>query len=68
MTTIHVRYEILDAPGDPDPGSLPEAYQWGVRAVGLPGKVTAYGVGETLEKVARSPSPSTATVRCQQGP
>jgi hypothetical protein len=49
MATIHVRYEILDDPARPHPDSAPDAYPWGVRAVGLPGNVTAYGVGDTLD-------------------
>jgi len=48
MTTIHVRYEILDDPARPHPDSPADAYPWGVRAVGLPGNVSAYGVGDTL--------------------
>ena len=49
MTTIHVRYEILDDPARPHPDSAADAYPWGVRAVGLPGNVSAYGVGNTLD-------------------
>jgi predicted RNase H-like HicB family nuclease len=49
MTTIHVRYEILDDPARPHPDSPADSYPWGVRAVGLPGNATAYGVGNTLE-------------------
>jgi hypothetical protein len=49
MTVIHVRYEILDDPGRPHPDSATDAYPWGVRAVGLPGAISAYGVGDTLE-------------------
>jgi len=49
MTTIHVRYEILDDPANPRPGSLPDAFAWGVRAVGLPGNLSVYGVGDTLD-------------------
>ena len=49
MATIHVRYEILDDPVRPHPESAADAYPWGVRAVGLPGNVTAYGVGDTLD-------------------
>lgn len=50
MTTIHVRYEILDNPGEPHPDSPDDAYPWGVRAVGLPGKLSVYGVGDTLDE------------------
>ena len=50
MTTIHVRYEILDDPSSPHPDSPPDAYPWGVRAVGLPGNLSAYGVGQTLDE------------------
>jgi hypothetical protein len=48
MTTIHVRYEILDDPARPHPDSPADAIPWGVRAVGLPGNISAYGVGDTL--------------------
>ena len=34
MTTIHVRYEILDDPGRPHPDSAEDAYPW---RVGRPG-------------------------------
>jgi hypothetical protein len=44
MTTIHVRYEILDDPHRPHPDSTPDAAPWGVRAVGLPEQLGAYGV------------------------
>jgi hypothetical protein len=50
MTTIHVRYEILDDPRRPHPESAPDAAAWGVRAVGLPEELSAYGVGDTLEE------------------
>lgn len=50
MTTIHVRYEILDDPSHPHPDSAPDAAAWGVRAVGLPEEFSAYGVGDTLEE------------------
>jgi len=50
MTTIHVRYEILDDPANPHPESLPDAFAWGVRAVGLPGNLSVYGVGDTLDE------------------
>ena len=53
MTTIHVRYEILDDPGAPHPDALEDAYPWGVRAVGLPGKLSVYGVGDTLDEALR---------------
>jgi hypothetical protein len=48
MTTIHVRYEILDDPSRPHPESAPDAAVWGVRALGLPEDFNAYGVGDTL--------------------
>ncbi|MGD0063470.1 MAG: hypothetical protein ABSB76_08520 [Streptosporangiaceae bacterium] len=48
MTTIHVRYEILDDPGRPHPDSVPDSFVWGVQAVGLPGNLSAFGVGDTL--------------------
>jgi hypothetical protein len=48
MTTIHVRYEILDDPDEPHPETPPDAYAWGVRAVGLPANLSVYGVGDTL--------------------
>ena len=48
VTTIHVRYEILDDPGRPDPDSVPDSFAWGVQAVGLPGQLSAFGVGDTL--------------------
>ena len=50
MTTIHIRYEILDDPTHPHPDSTPNACAWGVRAVGLPANLSAYGVGDTLEQ------------------
>lgn len=50
MTTIHVRYEILDNPASPHPKSALEAHPWGVRAVGLPDHLSAYGVGDTLDE------------------
>jgi hypothetical protein len=50
MTTIHVRYEILDDPHDPHPDSAPDAATWGVRAIGLPEKFSAYGVGDSLDE------------------
>lgn len=50
MTTIHVRYEILDDPHRPHPDTAPDAVPWGVRAVGLPANLSAYGVGDTLEE------------------
>lgn len=50
MTTIHVRYEILDDPRRPQPDSHQDACSWGVRAVGLPGKLSVYGVGDTLDE------------------
>ncbi len=48
MTTIHERYEILDDPGRPHPDSAPDSFAWGVQAVGLPGNLSAFGVGDTL--------------------
>jgi hypothetical protein len=48
VTTIHVRYEILDDPGRPHPDSAPDSFAWGVQAVGLPGDLGAFGVGDTL--------------------
>ena len=48
MTTIHVRYEILDDPGRPHPDSVPDSFAWGVQAVGLPGNLSVFGVGDTL--------------------
>lgn len=50
MTAIRVRYEILDDPSQNHPDSAPDACPWGVRAVGLPAKASAYGVGDTLEE------------------
>jgi hypothetical protein len=50
VTTIHVRYEILDGPDSPHPESAPQAHPWGVRAVGLPDRLSAYGVGDTLDE------------------
>jgi hypothetical protein len=50
VTTIHVRYEILDDPGRPDPDSAPDSFAWGVQAVGLPGNRSAFGVGDTLDE------------------
>jgi hypothetical protein len=50
VTTIHVRYEILDDPSSPQPESAPGAHPWGVRAVGLPDSLSAYGVGNTLDE------------------
>ena len=50
MTTIHVRYEILDDPARPHPDSAADAYPWGVRAGRLPGGASAYGVGDTLDR------------------
>ncbi len=50
VTTIHVRYEILDDPDHPHPDSAPDSFIWGVQAVGLPGNLSAYGVGDTLDE------------------
>jgi hypothetical protein len=50
MTTIHVRYEILDDPSGPQGQSAQDAYKWGVRTVGLPGNLSVYGVGDTLDE------------------
>jgi hypothetical protein len=50
MPTIHVRYEILDDPSRPHPDSEPDACPWGVRAVGLPEHISAYGMGDTLDE------------------
>jgi hypothetical protein len=49
MTVIHVRYEILDDASRPHPDSVTDAYPWGVRAIGLPGNLSAHGVGDTLD-------------------
>jgi hypothetical protein len=49
MTTFHVRYEILDDPRRSDPDADPDGFRWGVRAVGLPGDASVYGVGDTLD-------------------
>ncbi len=54
MTTIRVRYEILDDPSRPHPDSAPDASPWGVRAVGLPEHSGAYGVGDTLDEALDS--------------
>jgi hypothetical protein len=48
VTTIHVRYEILDEPAQPHPDSPEDSFAWGVRAVGLPENLSAFGVGDTL--------------------
>jgi hypothetical protein len=48
VTTIHVRYEIVDDPAHPDPDSVPDSFAWGVQAVGLPENLSAFGVGDTL--------------------
>jgi predicted RNase H-like HicB family nuclease len=53
MTTIHVRYEVLDDPGNPHPETPLDAHPWGVRAVGLPGDLSVYGVGDTLDEALR---------------
>jgi hypothetical protein len=50
VTTIHVRYETLDDPGRPDPESAPDSFAWGVQAVGLPGNLSAFGVGDALDE------------------
>jgi hypothetical protein len=50
MTTIHVRYEVLDDPDKPHPETPLDAYAWGVRAVGLPANLSVYGVGDTLDE------------------
>jgi hypothetical protein len=50
LPTIHVRYEILDDARHPDPDSSPDSFAWGVRAVGLPANLSAYGVGDTLDE------------------
>jgi hypothetical protein len=50
VTTIHVRYEVLDDPGKPHPESPEDAYAWGVRAAGLPANLSVYGVGDTLDE------------------
>jgi len=49
MTTIHIRYEILVDPSQPSADSAPDAYRWGVRALGLPARISVYGVGDTLD-------------------
>jgi hypothetical protein len=46
-------YEVLDDPDKPHPDSPPDAYAWGVRAVGLPANLSAYGVGDTLDEALR---------------
>jgi hypothetical protein len=48
VTTIHVRYEILDDPTHPHPDSAPDSFAWGIQAVGLPGNLSAFGAGDTL--------------------
>jgi hypothetical protein len=48
VTTIHVRYEILDDPGRSHPDSARDSFAWGVQAVGLPENLSAFGVGDTL--------------------
>ncbi|HYB48641.1 MAG TPA: hypothetical protein VED20_15025 [Streptosporangiaceae bacterium] len=48
MTTIHVRYVIVDDPGQPQADSVPDSFGWGVQAVGLPENLSAFGVGDTL--------------------
>ena len=48
VATIHVRYEILDDPGRAHPDSAPDSFAWGVQAVGLPGNLRAFGLGDTL--------------------
>lgn len=53
MPTSRINYEILDDPGNPHPESAPEAFPWGVRAVGLPANMSAYGVGDTLDEALR---------------
>jgi len=53
MTTTHIGHEILDDPGNPHPESLPDAYPWGVRAVGLPANLSVYGIGDTLDEALR---------------
>jgi hypothetical protein len=50
VTIIHVRSEILDDPGRPGPDSAPDSFAWGVQAVGLPGNLSAFGVGDTLNE------------------
>ena len=50
VTTIHVRYEILDDPGRPHPDSASDSFAWGVQAVGLPGNLSAFGVGDILDE------------------
>ena len=50
MTTIHVRYEILDDPSRSHQDSAPDSFPWGVQAVGLPANLSAYGVGDTLDE------------------
>lgn len=68
MTASRVRYEILDDAGQNHPDSEPDAYPWGVRAVGLPAKVSAYGVGDSLEEaladLAEGIRPISLTGRC----
>jgi len=48
VTTIHVRYVIVDDPGQPQADSVPDSFGWGVQAVGLPENLSAFGVGDTL--------------------
>lgn len=54
MTTIHVHYEVLDDPSKAHSESPADAYPWGVRAVGLPANLSAYGVGDTLDEALRN--------------
>ena len=44
------RAGILDDSGRPDPDSVPDSFAWGVQAVGLPGQLSAFGVGDTLDQ------------------
>lgn len=50
MATIHVRYEILDDPTRSHPDSPEDSFAWGVRAVGMPDGLSAFGVGDTLSE------------------
>ena len=50
MTTIHVRYEILGRSSQPPSRVRAGCLRVGVRAVGLAGNLSVYGVGDTLDE------------------
>jgi len=65
VTTIHVRYEILDDPGRPHLDLAPDSFAWGVQAVGLPGNL--WGTSAPSGSAIRSPRRSMILARASGG-